>query len=122
MESVLKKLEDIRKLELNCDRYDTLPINNKCIFNTKFILNSVKLFDNYFNPDIYPNTNGTISLEWDNKKESIYLEIGDSEYIHIQTYNNGEDHIILKGDFSIINLILHCLEIYFTGKNSLIKE
>ncbi len=74
-DSILKELSN---LALNWDGYNALPIKVQTTQNVKAALN---IFRNIIPfPDLTPNPNGTISLEWETTFGNAHLEIGKTNF------------------------------------------
>ena len=125
-----EKLSEFVDLGENWDGYGGIPLLKE-VSNvaSQFItsLNSVYI-DQI--TDIFPNPNGTVSIEWENKKqEKISLEIGQRNYSYFINYNNkepkfvnGENIILDFKDFTETVSELFGEETYYsvfsTGTNS----
>ena len=83
--------QEIAILKQNWDGYDASPIEQKVLFNVRFLIH--KLPDALLNllekDNILPNSNGTISIEWVNDTSELFLEIGNN-YSTYYLKNKGE--------------------------------
>jgi hypothetical protein len=87
-EDVLNNIEEFLILEKNWDGYGAIPVRLDSAKNAKELIKSLseELFKHFY--DGYPNTHGTISFEWKNKKdEEFFIEIGDSKISYFLTSN-----------------------------------
>lgn len=72
------KITGIASMESNWDGYGAIRISSETAKNTK---NAIAILCSYAPiPDITPNTNGTISLEWETIEGFAHLEIGRTKY------------------------------------------
>ncbi len=62
----------------NWDGYGALPISEAAIRNARFVLE--RLSHSCPTPDVVPNSNGTISFEWETRSAYACLEIGVTRY------------------------------------------
>jgi hypothetical protein len=71
-------VDDIEGLQTDWDGYGALQVSHQTATNTRraldVILNTVPL------PEITPNPNGTISLEWESSEGIAHLEIGKTQF------------------------------------------
>lgn len=77
-ENILNSIEEFVNLENNWDGYGAIPLSLGSAKNANEFISSLsdELFENFY--DGYPNTHGTISFEWKNKKDDeFFIEIGD---------------------------------------------
>jgi hypothetical protein len=76
-ESVLQ-LDGLSRLEPGWDGYGAEPVAQGCVDNARMILGALP--SNVPGPDITPNSNGTLSFDWENGQQGLSLEIGISRY------------------------------------------
>ncbi|MCP4695421.1 MAG: hypothetical protein GY862_01030 [Gammaproteobacteria bacterium] len=76
--AILAHLEDISKLPENWDSLGANNISDICIKNTRKII--LGLYHSIASPEIYPNPNGTITLDWEADEQLLSIEIGDTRY------------------------------------------
>ena len=80
-------LAEYANLSNNWDGYGALSIPQSVISNAKSVLNLISSAST--SPDTYPNSNGTISLDWDAPRVRVHLEIGLTQYSLLIKYKNG---------------------------------
>lgn len=105
--SLVEKILSFKSLENNWDGFNAIPLGVKCATN------SIKLLDS-FNPnmlskisDIFPNPNGTITIEWENNiSEMVSLEIGKETFTYYVDFKSLEPKFFNKQPFSIENIKL----------------
>lgn len=107
----LTTLDNIGSLDEDWDGYGALRIFKECINNTKGFLYSLPL--KYGAPEIVPNPNGTLSLEWENSNGQAHLEIGITQYSFYMKLTSGEV-LLDKGmvsdlPFKVMNLLGYML-------------
>lgn len=74
----LDRIESITLLPENWDGYGADQIDSSCIENTKHVLS---MLPNYVpSPEIYPNPNGTITMDWGTNDKSLSIEIGNNNF------------------------------------------
>jgi len=72
----LQRILEIEKLEANWDGYGAEPICASCIENARTIVELLPPFA--MSPDLFPNPNGTITLEWENAHGTLSIEVGET--------------------------------------------
>ena len=73
----LQKLRALEKLPENWDGYGAGRVTNGAISNAMELLDAtITRNGNLGIPEIAPNPNGTISLEWEMDDREVYVEIG----------------------------------------------
>lgn len=78
LRTALISIDEIIAMPADWDGYGALPINARTASNAK---NALKLLLAVTpTPDITPNTNGTISLEWESSQGVAHLEIGATRF------------------------------------------
>lgn len=80
-------LNKYKNLPSNWDSYGALSIPDKVISNANYLLELMP--ETGIAPDIYPNPNGTISLEWESRQVNAHLEVGETEYSLYIKYRSG---------------------------------
>lgn len=73
-----KKLLELTSMDENWDGYGALRISQKTISNARASLKNLLRMAPV--PDITPNPNGTISLEWETERGVAHLEIGKTRF------------------------------------------
>jgi hypothetical protein len=85
-DNLIKRVEEIEKLEDNWDNYGGFSPGSNIVYKTfMFLQNLPWKFKELLNEDnIFPNPNGTITIEWRNEDQVISIEIGNprSNYYH----------------------------------------
>ena len=92
-----EQLREICSLDPNWDGYGGLPIHGETARIAKVALQVFQHFS--IVPEITPNPNGTISLEWSSPRGRAHLEVGKSRYVGIVRPNANAD-IPLSGNAS----------------------
>ncbi len=72
------RVTDIEAMDANWDGYGAIKISSETAKNTKNIIANLCAFTPI--PDITPNPNGTVSLEWETTEGFAHLEIGQTKY------------------------------------------
>lgn len=72
------QLREIESLEENWDQYGANRICNQCIKKARRMIESLPPF--VHSPDIFPNPNGTVTLEWDEDSGFFSIEIGKEKF------------------------------------------
>ncbi len=75
---ILTQLEDISQLQDDWDSFGANSISANCIANTKKIIRALP--STVILPEIYPNPNGTITLDWEANEQTLSIEIGDTHF------------------------------------------
>ena len=71
-------LYELAKLEPNWDAYGAEPIDRGCVENVRAILAS--LSPAVPSPEITPNPNGTLTLDWETEDQALSLELGSTRF------------------------------------------
>lgn len=80
------------------DGYGAIRPLSECLNHALEIIRNKNISLDYLS-DIYPNPNGTISLEWERDDNEIGLEVGCHEFSYfahfggIHTYNNRKEYV-----------------------------
>lgn len=80
-------LQQISQLPANWDAFGAAPIQQNTAVNAHCALNVLLLYAPV--PDITPNTNGTVSFEWETQFGHAHLEIGLTRYSFYVQLSNG---------------------------------
>ena len=67
-------LAELAKLKQNWDAYEADPISGGCIDRAHAVLNALP--SKTPSPDITPNPNGTLTLDWETEDQALSLELG----------------------------------------------
>jgi len=111
---LIQEVENFVSLQENWDGYKSVPVLPEIGEIAKNLFRILDARDIENVSDIFPNPNGTISVEWENNlKEKLSLEIGESNYSYFikrqnepPTFVNGKD---IFGDIKTITAILDSL-------------
>ncbi len=95
---ILTQLEDIAQLRDNWDSYGGNSISANCIENTKKII--LGLDDTVVSPDIYPNPNGTITLDWETNGQTLSIEIGGTHFSSYWEKSSDAESVYESGEFT----------------------
>jgi hypothetical protein len=71
-------IEDFSKFEKDWDGYGALPIHEAVVKIAGQFINSLP--DHLPCPDLTPDTNGTLSMDWETRAGIAHLEIGKTRY------------------------------------------
>ena len=77
-QAALDAIEDFSKFEKDWDGYGALPIHERVIKSAKYYITSLP--DRFPCPDLTPDPNGTISMEWETREGIAHLELGKTRY------------------------------------------
>lgn len=90
-EFILQKIDEFEELGENWDGYESGPLDTQALTNSRNFVRCMNDFVIEKISDIYPNSHGTISIEWVNLRgEKLCLEIGSSNYSYFIDYLNNE--------------------------------
>jgi len=104
---IIDNVNEFSKLEENWDGYEACKIDSKIIENVKNLIAKLpnKIFTDYIDINVYPNSNGTISLEFKSVENNLLtIEVG----------INNMSGFIIKKDSEII--LFNCDDITSQGK------
>lgn len=87
------EIQGLAKLQNNWDGYGAMQVLPECLKNAIAILWRENLSSKYLT-DVFANPNGTISLEWNNSKNTVGLEVG----LRTMSY-----YMIINGDKSFFD-------------------
>jgi hypothetical protein len=74
-----EEISAIARLRQNWDGYGAIPVSNNARQNTMAFVNSTAFANmNFGSPQVAPNPNGTMSVEWENAEGEAYVEFGDA--------------------------------------------
>ena len=76
MEELIEQINEISLLSENWDGYNAIPVLPEIIEKTKQFINYLPKDVINKVTDIYPNPNGTISIDFENNNDKLGLEIG----------------------------------------------
>ncbi len=99
----------------NWDGYGGIPTEESCYKNVELFLNAA---DNFPEADIYPNPNGTISIEWENQKGEVYLEIGNTRFILIISQTDEKNSEMAGTNSELLTLVLPRIASFFESKDN----
>lgn len=89
------EIDSLVALKNNWDGYGATPVVNEIAQSAKQL---IPLLASYYVDrvtDVFPNTHGTITIEWENrKKEKLSLEIGANNYSYFVKFNNTNPKFI----------------------------
>lgn len=74
IKTAMLALEELASLPTDWDGHGAIPIAAATVSNVRIILSSILKVITA--PDVTPNSNGTVSLEWESKIGFAHLEIG----------------------------------------------
>jgi len=122
LETKLKEIDRLTTLPENWDGYGGIPVQPIVAFNSKTFLKSI---GNYYIEeitDIYPNSHGTITIEWEkNSNCKFSLEIGAKNYSYFILNKNNHPKLVNGEDLNNHNQsILQELDKLFRKKEALI--
>ena len=111
---LLERITEIENLEEDWDGYGACEVDKNSIKVSKVLIGCLplNLLNKLSKNDIYPNSHGTITLEWFSLKDdkfTISLEIGDKSSSYYVLYPNEEtaskEYFDLKNTSEIQNFI-----------------
>ncbi|MFZ4625484.1 MAG: hypothetical protein ACOYNF_14770 [Rhodoferax sp.] len=88
MHAALTTIDELAHLPMDWDGYGALPIHPYTADNAATVIR--RLLAHTTAPDITPNANGTLSLEWESSGGSAHLEIGMTRYSFYIKPNNSQ--------------------------------
>lgn len=94
---ISEEIDGLLELENNWDGYGASEIENDVSENTKYLIDILPnyIFDNLAEYDIYPNSNGTITLEFMSiNSDLLVIEIGKECINGYIIKGNYEEHLI----------------------------
>jgi hypothetical protein len=80
-------LTEMEKFTLNWDGYGANPIGKSCIANARSVLGALHSW--IPSPDIIPNPNGTLTLDWETEEQFLSLEVGATRFSTFWESKNG---------------------------------
>lgn len=89
MKTLINEILEFKKLDDNWDGHGAIPPEEPVIYNSLRFINLCKNVEKV--TDYYPNTNGTITFEFENKEKLIFLEIGNKTMSYF--VQNIEDEV-----------------------------
>jgi hypothetical protein len=97
----LQTIHEFSMMNEGWDGYGASQIHEITCTNCKQFLSSLP--DNYPFPELIPNSNGTISMEWESRHGSACLEIGKTRYSFYIKRRSGKP-VLKDGDARAIGL------------------
>jgi hypothetical protein len=91
------QINEISEFQKNWDGYGALSVSKECVDNALSIIASIPDF--VPSPDVFPNSNGTITFEWETKSGTVSIEVGDSSYSSFVDID--EQQQFDKGEFDL---------------------
>lgn len=105
---IIKKIVSFESLKQQWDGYSAIPLEVNSAANS---INLINLLDESVVEsidDIYPNTHGTVSLEWSNSsKERLSLEVGNETFSYYLKLNSQSPQFF--NDIEITSTEIHKL-------------
>ncbi len=86
------ELDRISKLQDNWDGLRANSVSGACIENTGRIISD--LDTDVASPEIYPNPNGTLTLDWETGGQLLSIEIGDDRFSTYWETDNARQSVI----------------------------
>lgn len=105
------QLAEISRLKPNWDGYEADPIDAVCIANVQRLLDSLPFTAP--SPDITPNPNGTLTLDWQIDDQAVSLEIGATRFSSFWESRTGTKMQEATLDTSIPNFVVMALDSMF---------
>lgn len=110
-----KRVYELANLEDNWDGYGAIAISRKII---DYVLGIIDM-EGSFSPEISPQSNGTISLEWVANYGEAYLEIGNLYYSGYISLHSIKKPFTLEGQSNSINqTTIHTIFHYLLSSNA----
>lgn len=87
-EELIEEILSFKSLKENWDGYGAIPLEVKSASNSLNILNKLDFACISKVNEIYPNTHGTVTVEFENKySEKLHLEIGNDSFAYFMELN-----------------------------------
>jgi hypothetical protein len=83
-----KKLLELYSMPDDWDGYGAASISLKVTMQARLFIDSFTS-RNILEPELVPNTNGTISFEWETESGFFHVEIGEEDYSMLYGLDNG---------------------------------
>lgn len=101
------KIDEFMSLANNWDGYNGIPISNEIGQAVKTFIASLPdtLIDRI--TDVFPNSHGTISIEWENgRNEKLSLEIGkNNNFSYFVNYLNRKPKLVDGNDKDVLSIL-----------------
>jgi len=104
-------LDALSRLEPNWDAYGAEPIAASCVANTRLLLNDLRA--DIPSPEITPNPNGTLTLDWETEDQALSLELGATRFSSFWESRTGTKMQEATLDTSIPNFVVMALDSMF---------
>ena len=97
-EEAMDEVRALANFQDDWDGYGAIRPLSECLNHALEIIRNEKISLDYLT-DVYPNPNGTLTLEWEQDDNEIGLELGSREfsyYAHfgeVHTYNNRKQYV-----------------------------
>jgi hypothetical protein len=98
--AALHAIQEFATFESGWDGYGALPIHEATLKNATRFLNSLP--EHFPCPDLTPDTNGTVSMEWESREGIAHLEIGKTRYSLYIKRHMGNPAVLRDGEAAIL--------------------
>ncbi|HSO82084.1 hypothetical protein [Thiocapsa sp.] len=104
-------LDELSRLAPNWDAYGAEPIAARCMANTRCVLTALPA--GIPSPEITPNPNGTLTLDWETEDQALSLELGATRFSTFWESRTGTKMEEGTFDTSIPNFVAMALDSMF---------
>jgi hypothetical protein len=104
-------LAAMNRLEANWDGYDADPIEAACIANTQLLLSALRA--NVPSPEITPNPNGTLTLDWQSVGQFLSVELGVTRFSSFWESRSGTRMAEGRLDANLPSFVARALDAMF---------
>jgi hypothetical protein len=96
---IIDRIKELSSLPNNWDGYGALPVFDDCISNAIRVISDVHISGKDIT-EVYANTNGTVSIEWEHNDNLISVEIGKDSFAY---YVDQDGHTYYEKEQPITN-------------------
>ncbi len=106
-------LKNFDKLKNNWDGYGALEVEQESHLSVKKLFSS-GTFNLFPESNIFPNPNGTITIEWENNSGYANLEVGNKLFTFFVEFSNNEYQEESGNNSTIVSkIIYHLTKLYY---------
>jgi hypothetical protein len=107
-ENLKREIKELSSLPNNWDGYGALPVFDDCIANAIRVLSDEHIPSKDIT-EVYANTNGTVSIEWEHNDNLISVEFGKDSFAY---YVDQDGHTYYEKEQPITNATIKRLADY----------
>jgi hypothetical protein len=96
---IIDRIKELSSLPNNWDGYGALPVFDDCISNAIRVISDEHISGKDIT-EVYANTNGTVSIEWEHNDNLISVEIGKDSFAY---YVDQDGHTYYEKEQPITN-------------------